>query len=124
MAHGSRLPEANDDLFHVVEQLRLRGSYALVEASFLELAEPDIEQGAAACVARGAERVLLLPYFLSAGKHVQADLAAIRHRLAERFPLVEFRLGEPLGRHPLLVDIIAQRAHELDAEPAPNNRYI
>src|SRR4051794_5975764 len=66
IAHGSRQEEANADLHFVVEEMRARGSYLAVEAAFLELAEPDIQEGGFRCVARGAERVILLPYFLSA----------------------------------------------------------
>src|SRR5437870_3549324 len=113
MAHGSRQPEANADLHHVVGELRRRGRYRLVEASFLELAEPGVEEAAARCVAQGARRVLLLPYFLSAGVHVRRDLAEIRRRLAERYPHVEFRLGEPLGRHPMLLAVVAERSREV-----------
>ena len=116
IAHGSRQEEANDDLYHVVGHLRGRGEYPVVEAAFLELAEPDIEQGAARCVAQGAERVLLLPYFLSAGVHVRRDLQAMRDRLAARHPHVDFRLGEPLGRHPLLLQVLAERAREAERE--------
>ena len=111
IAHGSRQPEANADLHHVVEGLRRRG-HAVVEAAFLELAEPDIDAGGARCVARGAGRVVLLPYFLSAGVHVGRDLTAARDRLAARFPGVEFRLAEPLGRNPLLLDVLEERARE------------
>ena len=111
IAHGSRQDEANDDLHHAVAALR-RGAFAVVEAAFLELAGPDIDAGAAACVAQGAERVVLLPYFLSAGVHVRRDLAAARDRLTARHPHVEFRLAEPLGRHPLLVEVLAERARE------------
>jgi sirohydrochlorin ferrochelatase len=118
MAHGSREPEANADTFHIVTALRRRGPYFLVEASFLELAEPTIEQAAEECVRRGARRVLLLPYFLSAGVHVRRDLTAIRVRLAERFPAVDFRLGEPLGRHPLLLEVVAERAREATTDPS------
>lgn len=110
IAHGSREEEANADLAHVVQALRRRGRFDLVEATYLELAEPSIEQGAAECAARGARRVVLLPYFLSAGVHVRRDLTEIRGRLAARFPEVEFRLGEPLGRHPLLLEVVAERA--------------
>ena len=53
--------------------------------------------------------MILLPYFLSAGIHVRRDLSAIRDRLAERFPRVEFRLAEPLGRHPLLIEVVCDR---------------
>ncbi|HEV3258198.1 MAG TPA: CbiX/SirB N-terminal domain-containing protein [Gemmataceae bacterium] len=112
IAHGSRQDEANADLYHVVEEMKKRGGYALVEASFLELADPGIEQGAADCVAAGATRVVLLPYFLSAGIHVRRDLTAIRGALAEKFPRATFHLAEPLGRHPLLLDVVADRARQ------------
>ena len=111
IAHGSRNPEANADLHHVAAGLRQRG-YAIVEPSYLELAEPDIDNGGARCVERGADRVILVPYFLSAGVHVRRDLTAARERLAERFPAVEFRLAEALGRHPLLLDVVAERVRE------------
>jgi sirohydrochlorin ferrochelatase len=111
IAHGSRQEEANADLYHVVAAMRARG-HAIVEASFLELAEPSIEEGGSRCVRQGAERVILLPYFLSAGVHVRRDLTEARAKLNERFPSVEFRLAEPLGQHPLLLDVVAERARE------------
>ena len=111
IAHGSRQPEANADLHHVAEGLRQRG-HAVVEAAFLELAEPDIDEAGARCAAQGAGRVVLVPYFLSAGVHVRRDLTAARDRLAARLPGVEFRLAEPLGRHPLLLDVVEERVRE------------
>jgi sirohydrochlorin ferrochelatase len=117
VAHGSRQPEANADLHHLVAELRRQAHYGIVVASFLELAEPDIEAGGAACVAQGAEQVLLVPYFLSAGVHVRRDLTEAQRRLAERFPGVRFRLAEPLGRHPLLVQVVAERAREAEEQP-------
>src|SRR5438046_10116774 len=86
IAHGSRRAEANADLDYVAERMRERGRYPVVQVSFLELAEPGIEAGGAACVDRGATDVILLPYFLSAGVHVQDDFAEARHRLAASFP--------------------------------------
>jgi sirohydrochlorin ferrochelatase len=116
IAHGSRQEEANADLYHVVAEMRGRGRYPIVEASFLELAEPDIEQGGARCVDQGADRVVLVPYFLSAGVHVRRDLAEACRRLRARHPQVVFRLAEPLGRHPLLVEVVADRARQADME--------
>ena len=110
IAHGSREPQANDDLHHLAGQLRRRGRYAIVEPSYLELTDPDIDAGGARCVEQGAGRVILVPYFLSAGVHVRRDLTDARARLAARFPGVEFRLAEPLGQHPKLVEIVAERA--------------
>jgi sirohydrochlorin ferrochelatase len=114
IAHGSRQPAANADLFDLAENLQTRG-WELVEAAFLELAEPDIDEGARRCVARGAQRVVLMPYFLAAGTHVRRDLAAARDRLAARFDGIDFRLAEPLGPHPLLSDLVDRRARDAGA---------
>src|SRR5437870_3041191 len=92
IAHGSRHAEANDDLFALAEELRQTGPYALIEPAFLELAEPTIEAAGKRCVAQGAERVILLPYFLSAGVHVRRDLQDCRARLARSWETVEFVL--------------------------------
>ena len=108
IAHGSRHAAANADTIALAAELERR--YPVAVAAFLELAEPDIDAGGALCIARGATRVILLPHFLSAGVHVQRDLSAARDRLAERFPAVEFLLAEPLGVHPLLVDVLVVRA--------------
>jgi sirohydrochlorin ferrochelatase len=117
IAHGSRQEEANSDLYFLADQLRARGPYGLVKASFLELAEPDIAAGAAQCVAQGATELILLPYFLSAGVHVQHDLSEACRRLSAQFPQVRFRLAEPLGRHPLLAEVVLERAREVIEVP-------
>lgn len=114
IAHGSRQEEANADLYFIVESLQQRGHYVHVQAAFLELAQPSIEQGAERCVEKGATRVVLVPYFLSAGVHVRRDLSALCQSLGERYPDVRFRLAAPLGRHPLLVEVVAERAREAE----------
>lgn len=112
IAHGSRRPEANADLEHVAAAMRARGRFDVVQVSYLELAEPTIPAGGARCVEQGATDVVMLPYFLSPGVHVQEDMAEARAELSERFPGVTFRLAGHLGRHPLLLDIVEQRAAE------------
>ena len=112
LAHGSRNTDANADLHQLAAELRRRGAYPIVEAAFLELAEPTIPQGGQRCVEEGARRVVLLPYFLSAGVHVRDDLRRYRDVLAEQFPEAQFILAEPLGPHPLLLDVVLERAGE------------
>jgi sirohydrochlorin ferrochelatase len=112
MAHGSRNAAANDDLIDLAARIRGLGRYARVVASFLELAEPDIRTACGRCVADGATRVVMVPYFLSAGVHMRRDLTGLRDELARAYPNVQFLLAEPLGRHPLLIDVVMQRAAE------------
>jgi len=112
IAHGSRQDEANADLRDIVGEMRKCSEYAVVEGAYLELTEPTIEEAAARCVAEGAQQVVLLPYFLSAGVHVRQDLRHIRQKLADNHPGIEFRLADPLGPHPLLLEIVTQRARQ------------
>jgi sirohydrochlorin ferrochelatase len=115
IAHGSREHAANDELRDLAARIAARGDHAIVEPCYLELAEPDIPTGAARCVARGATRVLMVPYFLSAGVHLRRDLTAARDELEARHPEVTFRLGAPLGPHALLDELVALRIGEVDA---------
>ncbi|MEO6809688.1 MAG: CbiX/SirB N-terminal domain-containing protein, partial [Isosphaeraceae bacterium] len=82
IAHGSRHAPANDDLRDLAGRLAGAGVAPIIEASFLELAEPDIATGADHCIVQGAGRVVMLPYFLSAGVHLRRDLTAARDQLA------------------------------------------
>ena len=78
------------------------------------LLNPPSTAGARSCVERGATRVILLPYFLSPGKHVVEDLAAARDRLEGRFPGVCFAVAKPIGSHPLVLKVLEERAEEVE----------
>jgi sirohydrochlorin ferrochelatase len=120
IAHGSRHAPANEDLIVMAARLAEADEYSIVEAAFLELAEPDIASGGARCVERGATLVLMIPYFLSSGVHLIRDLTAARDALIARHPSIEFRLGPPLGPDPLLDSLVARRANQLESgERAP-----
>ena len=118
IAHGSRRKEANQDLEHFAALLRERGRYAFVQCSYLEMTEPTIVQGGEACAAEAdISGIIMLPWFLSAGVHVRDDLTEARATLQARFPAIAFRLAEPFGRHPLLLEIAEQRASEAAVAP-------
>ena len=85
------------------------GGYEIVEVGYLEIAEPSIPAGGRTCVERGAQRVLIMPFFLSPGRHVTSDLAEFQQQLATEFPGVEFLLCGHLGLHPLMVEIVLDR---------------
>ena len=72
VAHGSRRAESNAEVGRLADELRARAGaeFGWVGHAFLELAEPTIPQGMEQAVAAGAEELLVLPYFLSAGRHV------------------------------------------------------
>ncbi len=112
IAHGSRRAQANADLLKLAELVRERGEYGWVEIGYLEIAQPTIPQGVARCTEHGPKRVLMLPYFLSAGSHVAWDLERHRQEAAAKSPGIVFELCPPLGLHPLMVDLVMTRLAE------------
>lgn len=114
VAHGSRRQEANDDLYKLAEMVQQARPGKIVECSFLDVVEPTIPQGAEACIQQGAKRVLIFPYFLSAGRHVVDDLNYFRKQFEQRWPEVTFQICPHLGLHPLMVEIVFHRLTEAE----------
>jgi sirohydrochlorin ferrochelatase len=112
MAHGSRIPEANDAVREVAAMVKQMTGHEIVEVSYREMHLPNIQQGIDVCVAQGAERVLLMPYFLFIGAHVQEDLPEEMGRAKERYPNVEFAMGTHLGVHRKLAEVVVERIAE------------
>ena len=112
MAHGSRIAEANDAARAVASMVQEMTGYEIVEVSFREMHDPNIQQGIDACVARGAERILLMPYFLFMGAHVLHDLPEEIAEARKRYPDLVMAMGSHLGAHPKLAEIESERIAE------------
>jgi len=112
MAHGSRIPEANQAVHEIAALVKEMSGYDIVEVSFREQHAPNIQQGIDACVAQGAERILLIPYFLYMGAHVLEDLPAELEEARHRHPRVEMAMGKHLGVHRKLAEIVVERIAE------------
>jgi len=112
MAHGSRIPEANDAVHEIAALVKRMSGFEIVEVSSREQHLPNIQQGIDACVAKGAERILLIPYFLYMGAHVQEDLPTELIEARKRHPNVEMAMGKHLGAHNKLAEIVVERIAE------------
>jgi len=69
-AHGSRIEAANQTVRRAAADLARAGDYPNVEAAFLELGRPSLEEAADLLVSRGIERVVIIPYFLKYLSHL------------------------------------------------------
>jgi sirohydrochlorin ferrochelatase len=120
MAHGSRIAEANNAARQIAEMLQEITGFEIVEVAFRELHEPDIQQGIDTCVARGAKRILMIPYFLFMGAHVLHDLPEEIETASKRHPGLIMEMGHHLGVHRKLAEIVAERVQESLAEKGWN----
>ena len=100
VAHGSRRDASNDEVRQLTDELRAVAgdAYAQVECAFLELAQPSIPDGINCCIAEGATEVVILPYFLSAGRHVVKDIPDIVTASQARHPAVNLHIAPYLGQ--------------------------
>ena len=117
MVHGSPRPIANAEMFRVVEAVKQRGAFPIVEVGFMECNEPTIPEAIAAGVEQGAEEIVAVPYFLHTGTHVADDLPTLIEEAMERYPGVAFRMGDYLGRSERLTDILVDRTRAVLAVP-------
>lgn len=107
--HGSQLEQSNRLLLDVVEALRQRAAWPIVEPAHMDLAEPSIATAFARCVEQGAELVVVFPYFLGPGRHVSEDIPQLAAAAAASHPGTRHQVAEPLGLHALLLQVIEER---------------
>jgi sirohydrochlorin ferrochelatase len=107
--HGSRRAESNAMHEELVAMVADVVPYDIVEPAHMELAEPSIADAFARCVAAGAERVIISPYFLLPGRHWSSDIPALAAAAAAAHPGVSYLVTAPLGLHPLMAQVVAAR---------------
>ena len=118
-AHGSPIESANDAVRAVAEQARRAGGFDRAEVAFLEPSHPDLAEATGRLSGEGATRILVVPYFLTLGLHLQRDLPRIVEDVARLFPQIEMRVTPPLDGHPALAGIVLDRAKDALAEWQP-----
>lgn len=108
VAHGSRRSESNIEVEQLTQVIREKtlSKYLSVSYAFLELAEPPISKAIDKCVQQGATDILLLPYFLSAGRHVQQDIPEEMTAKQIQYPHINIRVTSYLGAAEGIADMM------------------
>jgi sirohydrochlorin ferrochelatase len=110
--HGSRQPEANQTIDEIARMTRQIRPGLIVEYAHMEMAEPNMAEGVARCVAAGAHEVIVHPYLLADGRHCKETIPEEIAALEIQYPDVQFRITAPLGPHRKLAEIVLQRTDE------------
>jgi sirohydrochlorin ferrochelatase len=111
-AHGSSIESANQAVRAVATEVSRRGGYPVVEAAFLEGGRPDLKEAVDLVAAQGISHVVVIPYFLTLGLHLQRDLPRLIDALKISHPALEIDVTPPLDAHPALIDALLDRAKE------------
>jgi sirohydrochlorin ferrochelatase len=114
-AHGSSVESANQAVRVVAADAAQRGAFPDYEVAFLDF-PPRLREAVDRLTGRGWKRIVVVPYFLTLGIHLQRDLPGVVEQLRESHPGVEIQVTDPLDGHPALAQIVVERAHRATGE--------
>ena len=112
VAHGSRKASSNEEVIALREKVEslLGKHYVYVVTAFLEFALPSLEESMLLCVEKGANEIVILPYFLASGNHVTRDIPEVVEKIHALHPQVKMIIKEHLGSASGMVDILSNMA--------------
>ncbi len=117
-AHGSSVESANDAVRAVAADLARQGRYEAVEAAFLESGKPDLRGAVDLLVGCGIAHIVVIPYFLTLGMHLQRDLPRLVEEIRAVHLSLEMQVTPPLDGHPAMLEALLGRAREARAREA------
>lgn len=121
-AEGSSREEANQSVWKVAAVVGACSDFDFVRPAFLETAQPDLAETVAEAARAGIERLLVVPYYLTADLRLQEELPRLVGAESSRHPQLDIRLTAPLEGHALLAEIILDRTRQvlrsIQASPA------
>jgi len=112
IAHGSNRQFSNNEIRALTDRLKakIQSHFDYIECVFLEITKPSIADGIQQCADKGVERIILLPYFLSAGKHIAEDIPKIVEEQHLRYPHIDMQVSDYLGKLPEMEDLLMRIA--------------
>ena len=115
VAHGSKDPASQEGVRALLSLAAdLRPGLRTVDA-YVDNASPSVGSALRSLVEDGVDDVVVLPLLLTAASHSKTDVAASVQAGRLNHPGMRLRYGRPLGPHPVLVDVVAQRLAEAGA---------
>jgi sirohydrochlorin ferrochelatase len=107
--HGSRAPDAAAFEEVLCDRVRAEGEALCVAPAHLQ-SEPTLAEALERCRGAGAHLVVVVPMFVVPGAHATLDVARLAAEARRKFPDMEIRVAELLGRHPGVPRAVADLA--------------
>jgi len=112
IGHGSKDPNAQLSIKYVTEGLAK--TYRNISHCFLEIEEPNIQQGIDKCQQNNPEVLVVMLYFLHKGAHVKRDIYEDLNPAIKKSNLKKILITEHIGTDDKMIDLIIERAKEVE----------
>lgn len=112
IGHGSKDPNAQLSIQYLVDSLS--NTFRNISHCFLEIEEPNIQQGIDKCEKNNPEVLVIVFYFLHKGAHVKRDIYEDLNPAIEKSNLKKVLITEHIGTDEKMIDLILERAREVE----------
>ena len=112
IAHGSRRQASNQEVIGLANKLAdlAETNFDLVKACFLELADPGIEMTVSECADKAIRDITVIPYFLSAGRHVAVDVPEELTKAAQQHKGLSIKVCSHIGAISAMPELLLSTA--------------
>lgn len=114
IGHGSSDKRAREAFLYTVNNLKK--IYRDVKFCFLELEPPNIEGGIKECLTTNPDTIMVVPYFLHKGIHIQKDILVDLTNAQEKYSFNSLFISGHIGVDPAVIDLIITLAKEAEVK--------
>ena len=112
--HGSKAEGSEKAAHRIVDAVRQRGKYSLVEAAFLQHARPCLMDTIQSLAQQQAGKIVIVPFFLQTGMHVTAEIPVLVKEAQKRHPKIPIAVTNAVGSHSLMADVVLDLAGQAE----------
>jgi sirohydrochlorin ferrochelatase len=114
IGHGSSDKRAREAFLYTVNSLKK--IYKDVKFCFLELEPPNIEEGIKECLSSNPHTIVVVPYFLHKGIHIQKDILVDLTNAQEKYRFNSLFISGHIGVDPAVINLVIMLAKEAEVK--------
>ncbi|UOO37901.1 CbiX/SirB N-terminal domain-containing protein [Oscillospiraceae bacterium CM] len=115
LAHGSREGDTEKTMAQITSFVKEILVSDMIEEAYLQFRDKNLEAGIKNLIDKGADNIVVIPYFLFAGIHIKEDIPGEIAALNEKYPHVKMTMGSTLGTDRRLAEIVSDRVRQVIA---------
>ncbi|AAK40738.1 sirohydrochlorin cobaltochelatase [Saccharolobus solfataricus] len=114
--HGSKIPEWKDVGIKYAEYLSKY--FSLVEFGFLEFNKPTLSEALSNLLAKGADKIVVVPLLFATGTHFRRDIPRLlgidndEKKIRYMGREIEITIADPLGFDEKIGEVLVKRVNE------------